>query len=61
MSDHTNHKKPTADRIKATLSTDLADLTVEQLAALAKFVHQVGGIERAHQAIESLEKLKHAA
>jgi hypothetical protein len=49
-------KKPTTPH-----SAGLADLTVEQLAAIAQFVQQAGGIEQAQQAIESLEQLKKAA
>jgi len=46
---------------KATALGDLTGLTVEQVAALAKFVQQAGGIERAQQAVETLERLKRAA
>jgi len=37
------------------------DLTEEQILAIREFVKQVGGVENAQQAIESLEKLKKAA
>jgi len=47
--------------IKSAPYSELAGLTVEQIAALAKFVQQAGGIERAQQAIESLDKIKTAA
>jgi hypothetical protein len=52
-------KKPSDP--KATPFANLAGLTVEQIAALAKFVQQAGGIERARQVVESLEKVKTAA
>jgi len=62
MSNHDTSKKPSAAEIKkATPFNDLADLNVEQLAALAKFVRQVGGIKNARFAVESLEQLKQAA
>ncbi|HVC99008.1 MAG TPA: hypothetical protein VND64_35415 [Pirellulales bacterium] len=59
MSNHPGSKKPSESKVISI--GGLADLTVEQIAALAKFVQQAGGIERAQQAIESLEKLKRAA
>jgi len=37
------------------------DLTEEQILAIKEFVRQVGGVENAQQAIESLEQLKKAA
>lgn len=46
---------------KATAFADLAGLSVEHIAALAKFVQQAGGVENAQRAIESLEQLKKAA
>jgi hypothetical protein len=59
---HTNDKKPTLAEIKKTTPfSDLAHLNVEQLAALAKFVRQVGGIKNARLAVDSLEELKQAA
>ncbi len=43
-----NHEEPSAAEIKkATPFNDLADLNVEQLARLAKFVRRVGGIKNA--------------
>jgi len=61
MSNHPAGKKPSAAVIKSAPYSELAGLTVEQIAALAKFVQQAGGIERAQQAIESLDKIKTAA
>jgi len=37
------------------------DLTEEQILAIKEFIKQVGGVENAQQAIESLEQLKKAA
>jgi hypothetical protein len=37
------------------------ELSAEQLAAVAEFIKQVGGIDRARQAIGALHKLKEAA
>ncbi len=36
------------------------DLTEDQILAIKEFVRQVGGVENAQQAIESLEQLKKA-
>ncbi len=55
-----NHEKPPAAKIKATLSVSGQDLTEAQAAALTVFIDRLG-IERALNAIESLEKLKKAA
>ena len=55
-----NHEKPSAANIKATLSIAGQDLTEEQAAALTDFIDRLG-IEQALNAIESLEKLKEAA
>ena len=60
MSDHASTNKPTAAKIKATLSIGGQDLTEEQAASLTAFVDRLG-IDRARQAIDSLEKLKKAA
>jgi hypothetical protein len=43
------------------LAAGLTNLTEEQILAVKEFVKQVGGIENAQQAIESLERLKQAA
>jgi hypothetical protein len=61
MTNHISERKPPAAERMIANSGGLADLTVEQLALIAKFVQQAGGIERAQQAIESLEQLKKAA
>ncbi len=59
MSEHPISKK--LSETTATLLGDLTGLSVEQIAALARFVQQAGGIERARQAIESLDKIRKAA
>ncbi len=62
MTNHAVSQKPAAAEIKiAAHSGDLADLTMEQLVALAQFVQQAGGIKQAQRAIESLEMVKKAA
>jgi len=43
------------------LFAGLTHLTEEQILAIKEFVRQVGGVENAQQAIESLEQLKKAA
>jgi hypothetical protein len=56
LSDHDDKTKSQAD------PDDLTNLTVEKLAAIAKFVQQVGGVEKARLAIQTLaDKAKQAA
>jgi len=43
------------------LAAGLTNMTEDQILAVKEFVKQVGGIENAERAVESLEKLKRAA
>jgi hypothetical protein len=42
-------------------SPNCKELSAEQLAAVADFIKQVGGIDRARQTLGALHKLKEAA
>jgi hypothetical protein len=56
MSNHADKTKPQVH------PKNLTNLTAEQLAAIAKFVEQVGGVEKARLAIQRLaDEAKHAA
>ncbi len=49
------------ETLAAQLAADSADLTLDELIAVERFVEQIGGIENARLAIEMLNKLDRAA
>ena len=50
-----------AETLAAQLAAKSADLTLEELMAVERFVEQIGGIENARLAVEMLKKLDRAA
>ncbi len=49
------------DVIKTALAAGLTNLPMEQILAVKEFIEHAGGVERACQAIESLESMNRAA
>ncbi len=51
----------TADEIRAALAADDSDMSEEDCIALQDFIHRIGGLENAQQAVEMLEEIDRAA
>jgi hypothetical protein len=50
-----------AETLAEQLAADSAELTVEELLAVERFVEQIGGLENARLAVDMLAKLDRAA
>lgn len=50
-----------AEEIRAVLAADESDMSEEDCIALQDFIHRIGGLENAQQAVEMLEQIDRAA